>query len=268
MRILDDAFLDRLAAEAAASPRRRKNFNLHASPNYPCQRFFNALCADTYVQPHRHMDPSKDESLVLLRGKLGAVIFDDAGQVLSASILHPGQVADVPYNTFHTWIALEDGTLFFEAKAGPYVPLVPAEKAAFAPPEGDPKAPAYLAWLKSLCSATGSLQPPPPPSLCINKIPPPRPIGPRTPSGTKYSPSASATARRNPTRAPRISAASASPAGASPPGAWSGTAVTNGNAPSSTTSGAPSSTAVSAATSSACANSSRTCSSSASTRST
>ena len=153
LRILDSAFLDRLSAEAAAAPRRRKNFNLHAAPDYPCQRFFNALCADTYVQPHRHADPAKDETLVLLRGKLGAVIFDEAGQVVAATAILPGQVADVPHGTFHTWIALEDGTVFFETKAGPYVPLAPAEKASFAPPEGDPSVPEYLAWLKSLCAS-------------------------------------------------------------------------------------------------------------------
>lgn len=152
IRILNDAFLDQLAAEAAASPRRRKNFNLHATPGYPCQRFFNAMCANTYVQPHRHADFTKDETLVLLRGKLGAVIFDEAGEVVSAHVLLPGMIADVPYNTFHTWIALEDGTVFFEAKAGPYVPLASEEKAAFAPPEGDPRVPDYLAWLKSLCA--------------------------------------------------------------------------------------------------------------------
>ena len=152
-RLFDADFLDRLAAEAAAAPRRRKNFNLHAAADYPCQRFFNALCADTYVQPHRHADAAKDETLVLLRGKLGAVIFDDAGQIVSAQTLRPGQIADVPHGTFHTWIALEDGTVFFETKAGPYVPLAPDEKASFAPPEGDPRVPDYLAWLKSLCRA-------------------------------------------------------------------------------------------------------------------
>jgi cupin fold WbuC family metalloprotein len=152
IRILDDTFLDRLSAEAAAAPRRRKNFNLHTSNDYPCQRFFNAMCADTYVQPHRHADSIKDESLVLLRGKLGAVIFDEAGDVLSAHVLLPGMTADVPFNTYHTWIALEDGTVFFETKAGPYIPLTPDEKAAFAPPEGDPRVPEYLAWLKSLCT--------------------------------------------------------------------------------------------------------------------
>ena len=150
LRLFDAAFLDRLAAEAAAAPRRRQNFNLHAAADYPCQRFFNALCADSYVQPHRHADPAKDETLVLLRGKLGAVIFDEAGQVVSAVVLRPGQTADVPHGTFHTWLALEDGTIFFEAKAGPYVPLAGDEKAPWAPAEGSPAVPAYLASLAGL----------------------------------------------------------------------------------------------------------------------
>ena len=153
IRILDSAFLDRLAAEAAAAPRRRKNFNLHAANEYPCQRFFNALCADSYVQPHRHADATKDETVVVLRGKLGLVEFDAAGEVVAAHVLRPGMTVDVPHGTFHGWCCLEDGSIFFEAKAGPYVPLAPQEKASFAPPEGDPRAPEYLAWLKSLCAA-------------------------------------------------------------------------------------------------------------------
>jgi cupin fold WbuC family metalloprotein len=151
LRILGSDFLDDLTAEAAATPRRRKNANLHASSETPCQRFFNALCADTYVRPHRHAQDSKDETLVLLRGTLGAVIFKEDGTVVSADILLPGMIADVPFNTYHTWIALEDGTVFFETKAGPYIPLTPEEKAPFAPAEGDPEAPAYLEKLKQLC---------------------------------------------------------------------------------------------------------------------
>ena len=154
IRILDSAFLDRLAAEAAAAPRRRKNFNLHAANEYPCQRFFNALCADSYVQPHRHADATKDETVVVLRGKLGLVEFDAAGEVVAAHVLRPGMTVDVPHGTFHGWCCLEENSIFFATNAGPYAALQPAEKASFAPPEGDPRAPAFLAWMKSLCTAT------------------------------------------------------------------------------------------------------------------
>lgn len=151
IRILNSGFLERLAAEAAEVPRRRKNFNLHADAAYPCQRLLNAMCADTYVRPHRHAKDSKDESLVLLRGTLGALIFNDDGEVKSSHILKPGMIADVPANTWHSWIALENGTVFFEAKAGPYVPLTPDEMAPFAPVEGDPDAPGYLEKLRQRC---------------------------------------------------------------------------------------------------------------------
>lgn len=154
IRILNQTFLDQLSAEAAATQRRRKNFNLHEGDDAVCHRFFNALYADTYVQPHRHADPAKAESIVLLRGRMGVIEFDDHGEVILAATVEPGAVVDVPANTWHTWIALEDDTIFFEAKAGPYLPLTPAEKASFAPSEGDPRAPAYLAHLKSLVAAT------------------------------------------------------------------------------------------------------------------
>ena len=152
IRILDSAFLERLSAAAAAVPRRRKNYNLHAASDYPCHRFFNAMCANTYVPPHRHRDPRKDETVVVLRGRLGVVIFDAAGTVATAAAVRPGAIVDVPHDTYHSWCALEDGTIIFEAKSGPYLPLAPEEKGTFAPPEGDPRAPAYLAWLKSLCT--------------------------------------------------------------------------------------------------------------------
>jgi hypothetical protein len=40
--------------------------------------------------------------------------------------------------------------MIFEAKAGPYAPLQPHEKGAWAPAEGTPEAPAFLAKLKKL----------------------------------------------------------------------------------------------------------------------
>ena len=49
-------------------------------------------------------------------------------------------VADVPSGVFHTAVSLEPGTVFFEAKAGPYLPLAEAETAAWAPPEGSGEA--------------------------------------------------------------------------------------------------------------------------------
>jgi hypothetical protein len=41
-------------------------------------------------------------------------------------------------------VALETGSVFFEAKAGPYVPIAAAEKASWAPAEGDAACTTYL----------------------------------------------------------------------------------------------------------------------------
>jgi cupin fold WbuC family metalloprotein len=147
VRILGPAFLDDLCREAASSPRLRKNSNLHAGNDYPCHRLFNALQPGTYVRVHRHLEPSKDETILLVRGAMAAFFFDDEGTVVRTEKVSPGMAVDVPHGVWHTFACLEPGTVFFEAKAGPYVPMTPDEAAPFAPPENDPAAPAFLASL-------------------------------------------------------------------------------------------------------------------------
>ena len=103
--------------------------------------------------PHRHLDPNKGETMVVLRGTLGLVTFDDTGKVVEAAkVSHGGTPMgmDIPCGTWHTVFALEPGTVFLEAKAGPYLPLTVDEKASWAPAEGDPAAPAYLTELVRL----------------------------------------------------------------------------------------------------------------------
>lgn len=97
--------------------------------------------------PHRHLDPTKDESIICLRGCLGVVVFCPSGAVDRNILLAAagGNVGvDIPHGVYHTVLALEPGTVFFEAKAGPFVPLTAAERAAWAPAEGDPAATDFL----------------------------------------------------------------------------------------------------------------------------
>ena len=150
-RLIDDALLDAVTEEARASPRLRRNRNFHSSDDHPGHRLLNAVEPGSYVAPHRHLDPLKDETMVVLRGCLGLVLFDDHGEVSATHCLGPGQRAglgaDIPYGTWHCVVALESGTVFLEAKAGPYVPLLEGERAPWAPPEGSAEAPAYQASL-------------------------------------------------------------------------------------------------------------------------
>ena len=153
LQVIGRTLLDDLSAQARAAARRRKNFNIHASEMEPCQRLLNALELDTYIPPHCHSEATKDETKVMIRGRLGLMTFDAAGQMTGTALLEAGGesvAVTIPHGMFHALVALAPGTIFFEAKAGPYRPLAPHEKAAWAPAEGDPAAPALLAKLKSL----------------------------------------------------------------------------------------------------------------------
>ena len=150
--LIDRPLLDELCREAAASPRRRKNRNFHPRDHHPAHRLLNAMQPDSYIPPHRHLDPNKDETFVVLRGLLGLILFDDAGNVVQAATVGAGGTAlgvDIPHGAWHTALALAPDTVFFEAKAGPYLPFTEAERAPWAPAENSPEAAAYLAALKA-----------------------------------------------------------------------------------------------------------------------
>ena len=150
--LTDNALLDQVCAEAAASPRRRKNRNFHPTDDHPGHRLLNAMQPDSYIPPHRHLDPNKDETFIVLRGLLGLVLFDDEGGIVRCVKVGAGGAAlgvDIPHGTWHTAVALEPDTVFLEAKAGPYLPFTAAEKAPWALAENTLEAAAYLASLKT-----------------------------------------------------------------------------------------------------------------------
>ena len=158
MNLISQSLLDELSAEARLSPRRRKNRNFHAGDDAAAHRLLNALEPDSYVAPHRHLDPAKAESIVALKGSFGVLVFHASGAVQGTAKLAPGGThigINLPPGTYHTIFALEPGSVFFEAKAGPYVAITPEERAPWAPAEGSAEAPAYLAQLKALFLPNG-----------------------------------------------------------------------------------------------------------------
>ncbi|HYC45219.1 MAG TPA: WbuC family cupin fold metalloprotein [Burkholderiales bacterium] len=145
--------LDALCARARESKRRRMNLNFHDRDEHPANRLLNAMETDSYVRPHRHLRPDKEETFVAVRGALGVVLFDGDGNVTQTALIRPnGELigAHVPCGTFHSIVALEPGSVFFEVKGGPYQPTIEKEWAQWSPPEGDAAAPAYLAKLRAL----------------------------------------------------------------------------------------------------------------------
>jgi len=151
--IIGPALLDQIWRQARESQRKRKNFNFHLRESDPANRLLNAVEPESYVRPHRHLDPSKDETIIAVRGSFGVVFFDEHGAVTRSLIIRAGgetMGVNIPHGIYHTLVALDSASVFFEAKAGPYVPVSVAELAAWAPAEGDLAALGYLEKLRCL----------------------------------------------------------------------------------------------------------------------
>ena len=84
---ITQALLDDLTAQAKASPRLRMNYNFHQSLDDKCHRFLNAVELGTDVPIHRH--PSKDESFVLLRGRVRVTTHNDDESIKDSVIQNP-----------------------------------------------------------------------------------------------------------------------------------------------------------------------------------
>ncbi len=150
--MIDSKMLAELSDEARLSPRLRKNLNFHASNEAACHRLLNALEPGTYIQPHRHLEAEKDETMIVLSGSFGILIFDELGNVQQQLILAASEGnfgITIPAGTFHSMVALESGSVFFESKAGPYAALLEAEKASWAPTENASGCAQYLEKMRS-----------------------------------------------------------------------------------------------------------------------
>ena len=154
MKIVTKSILAQLSDDARQNARLRKNYNIHLSDDASCHRLFNAIEPHSYIRPHCHLDIEKDETFVLMSGRLGIVVFTGNGAVVETVELSAaaGNVAaDIAHGVFHTAVALEPGTVFFEAKAGPYRQLSVEEVAVWAPSDDDESlVQGFLANLRSL----------------------------------------------------------------------------------------------------------------------
>lgn len=123
MITINQRLLDMAPAEAQASTRLRMNYNFHQSLDDKCHRFLNAVEPGTEVPIHRH--PTKDESFVLLRGKVRVTTHNDDGSIQESVELNPDEGlygVDIPKGVWHKVESLESGSVFFECKEGPFVP--------------------------------------------------------------------------------------------------------------------------------------------------
>ena len=122
-KVIDRSLLEMVSEQAKASHRLRMNYNFHQSLEDKCHRMLNALEPGTDIPIHRH--PTKDESFIILRGKVRSTTYNDDGTVLESVVLCPEDGlygVDIPKGVWHKLESLESGSVVFECKEGPFVP--------------------------------------------------------------------------------------------------------------------------------------------------
>ena len=121
--VITKQLLDEVSSQAKASPRLRMNYNFHHSLDELCHRMLNAIEPGSEIPIHRH--PDKDETFVILRGKVRSTTYNDDGSIIESVVLcaEDGVYGvDIPKNVWHTIEAVEPNSVIFESKLGPFLP--------------------------------------------------------------------------------------------------------------------------------------------------
>ncbi|MFN8258459.1 MAG: WbuC family cupin fold metalloprotein [Bacteroidales bacterium] len=136
---IDDTLFKDLFERAAKLERRRLNYNFHKEQGDILQRMLNVMNSDTYIRPHKHINPDKREVFIVLKGKVLVVEFDDSGNVTEYAMLSNDSACygcEIRLRSWHSIICLEDNSVVYEVKDGPYDPLTDKIFAPWAPEEG------------------------------------------------------------------------------------------------------------------------------------
>lgn len=116
------------------------SFNLHETLDEPIHRLLNALEPGTYLPPHRHLNPDKTETYIVIRGGLVVAFFDNKGEIIEKTELNPlkgSYGVEITPSTWHSLVVTEPGTVILEVKEGPYMPLSEDNLASWAPEPTD-----------------------------------------------------------------------------------------------------------------------------------
>ena len=122
--IVDRDLIEGLFKQAEENPRKRTNYDMRTSPEDGSQRMLNALEPGTVMPIHRHHGSS--ETVVILRGKIQWVFYDDQGRITESTELRSDgdiRMLNVEKDCWHSLECLESGSVLFESKDGPYHPL-------------------------------------------------------------------------------------------------------------------------------------------------
>lgn len=126
--VIDKILLDELSAKAKENPRLRQAMDLRNSPEDLSQRMLNALELGTVMPVHRHHGST--ETVVVLRGKIEWVFYDDNGNETERVVLDANgepRMLNVERDRWHSLVCLESGSVLYESKNGAYAPLAEDE---------------------------------------------------------------------------------------------------------------------------------------------
>ena len=122
--LLSATLLDELTTQAKASPRLRMNLDLRNTPADQSQRMLNALEPGTVMPVHRHRSTS--ETVVVLRGKVKWLYYNDQGELTDTILVEAGGDIcglSVPMGQWHSLKCLESGSVILECKDGAWEAL-------------------------------------------------------------------------------------------------------------------------------------------------
>lgn len=122
--VIDEKILDNLTTLAKTNPRLRQAMDLRNTPEDGSQRMLNAMEPGTVMPIHRHHGSS--ETVVILRGKIRWIFYDDNGVETERVVLDAdgdSRMLNVEKDRWHSLECLESGSVLYESKDGPYHPL-------------------------------------------------------------------------------------------------------------------------------------------------
>lgn len=147
---VDEEQIERGIAASRGSRRRRIILPLHRRQEAPVQRMVNFLQPDTYIRPHLHPREDATESITMMQGRICFLVFDEEGsieQMIPLGGEGEPRVIDLEPRVWHSFLVMEDDTVIFESKMGPYDTERDKTFAAWSPEEGTDEA---MAWIREM----------------------------------------------------------------------------------------------------------------------
>jgi cupin fold WbuC family metalloprotein len=132
------------------SRRKRIILPVHRTQQAKVNRMINFMQPGTYVRPHKHPESHASETVVVLSGSIRFLIFDEIGFIEDDILLtsDPGKsVVDIEPDVWHSFIVIQEDSVIYEAKKGPYNPQKDKEFAGWSPEEYTEEA---ISWVAAL----------------------------------------------------------------------------------------------------------------------